>query len=83
MQHPALCQHHGTLAQVPALLPQLPPQFVIAAAIADRQVRDATAQFRQLSEMAAEGTAAVKHQYRMVKCRGANHRLQPWRSLSS
>jgi len=39
---------------------------VVAAPIPDRQARDATAQFGQFGEVAAEGAAAVKHQHRWL-----------------
>lgn len=52
----------GPLASAP--LGEGLAQGCVSSAIPDRQARDATAQFAELGEVAAEGAAAVEHQNR-------------------
>ena len=64
MQHLVAHQHHGAVPQAIAALGQLMAQVLITPAIADLQLRNATAQGTQLGEMPAEHTATVKDQHR-------------------
>lgn len=64
MQHLVAHQQDGPVPQAKATLGQLMAQVPIPAAIANLQIRDATAQGTQFGEMPAEHTAAVKDQHR-------------------
>ena len=57
-------EHDRAAAQWIAQIRQLPPQIMVAAAIAELQIGDAAAQLAEGSEMVAEGTAAIEHQQR-------------------
>ena len=64
MEHLIPIENHGPVTQVEATLRQLLPQGRLGPAIANRQTGDAAAQFAQLGEMAAEGTASIEDQDR-------------------
>jgi hypothetical protein len=64
MPYPLAHDHHGAIAQVEPPAGQLAPQGCLCAAIADLQARNTAAQFTQLGEVAAEGTASIEDQYR-------------------
>lgn len=57
-------KHDRAATQRKAPIRQLPPQRMVAAAIAELQARNAAAQLAEGGEMAAEGTTAIEHQQR-------------------
>ena len=63
MQNLVAHQQDGAVPQAKAALVQLMAQVLITPAIADLQIRNATAQGTQFGEMPAEHTATVKDQH--------------------
>ena len=64
MVDPPPLEHDRAATQRKAPIRQLPPQGMVAAAIAELQAGNAAAQLAEGCEMAAEGTAAIEHQQR-------------------